>query len=158
MVNFSSLPWSYSEDSLSSERSRFMTTEEIKTVSDLQNRGLGYKKIASVTGLPINTVKSFIRRNRVPVQNQSYPQAFCRGCGKPIDIIPKQKPRQFCSDACRMRWWNQHPDNVKRRAWYTFICPSCGKDFSSYGNSNRKYCSRACVAAARRKRGDGCDG
>lgn len=131
-----------------------MTAEEMKTVSDLQSRGLGYKKIASVTGLPVNTVKSFIRRNKVPVSTAAPPQAFCLGCGKAIDIIPKQKPRRFCSDTCRMRWWNQHPDAVKRKAWYSFVCPVCGREFQGYGNSKRKYCSRACAAEAHRKHGE----
>ena len=85
-------------------------------------------------------------------------QVFCRSCGKAIENVPKRKPRQFCSDACRMKWWNAHPDEVKRKAYYTFTCPHCGRQFESYGNDHRKYCSRGCSAAGRRKGGapDGC--
>ena len=35
-----------------------MTAEEIKTIRDLQQRGLGYKKIATLTGVPVNSVKT----------------------------------------------------------------------------------------------------
>jgi endogenous inhibitor of DNA gyrase (YacG/DUF329 family) len=34
-----------------------------------------------------------------------------------------------------------------------FTCPTCGNDFTSYGNAHRKYCSRACHGISRR-RGD----
>ncbi len=37
-----------------------MTVEEIKTIRDLQQRGLGYKKIATLTGLPVNSVKTLL--------------------------------------------------------------------------------------------------
>lgn len=130
-----------------------MTTEEIKTINDLQQRGLGYKKIAALTGLPVNGVKTYCRRHKVKVPVTQEPQAFCRGCGKPIQRIPQAKPRLFCSDACRMRYWNSHRDEVKHKTVYTFCCPSCGREFQSIGNPNRKYCSRECVANARRKGG-----
>lgn len=134
-----------------------MTADEVKIVTDLQRRGLGYKKIASVTGISVNTVKTFCRRHRAEtgteVGAKDIPLAFCRNCGAALDLRPKRKPRQFCSDACRMKWWNSHMDEVDRKAWYTFVCPQCGKEFQSYGNRHRKYCSRKCVAEARRKGG-----
>lgn len=135
-----------------------MTAEEIKAVNDLQAKGLGYKKISSNTGIPVNTVKAYCRRHKDEAISSEKPQAFCRGCGKPIQRIPQAKPRQFCSDACRMHFWNNHRDEVKHRAVYTFRCPHCGREFQSIGNPNRKYCSRECVANARKKSGaaDGC--
>lgn len=130
-----------------------MTTDEINTINDLQQRGLGYKKIASLTGLPVNSVKTYCRRHKVKAPSAEEPQAFCRGCGKPIQRIPQAKPRLFCSDSCRMHFWNTHRDEVKHRAIYKFTCPHCGREFQSIGNPNRKYCSRECVANARRKGG-----
>ena len=38
---------------------------------------------------------------------------------------------------------------VKRKAVYTFTCPACGKEFTVYGNSHRKFCSHACYIAYR---------
>lgn len=135
-----------------------MTAEEIKIVNGLQANGLGYKKISAVTGLPVNTVKAYCRRHKVNSIVPEEPQAFCRGCGKPIKRIPMAKPRQFCSDECRMRFWNSHRDEVRHRAIYSFTCPYCGRGFQSLGNPNRKYCSRECAASGRRKGGaaDGC--
>ena len=130
-----------------------MTTEEIKTISDLQQRGLGYKKIATLTGLPVNSVKTYCRRHKVDGRTAEEPQAFCRGCGKPIQRIPQAKPRLFCSDSCRMRFWNSFCNDTATTEIYTFTCPYCGREFQSFGNPNRKYCSRVCVANARRKGG-----
>ena len=64
-----------------------MTAEEIKTIRDLQQRGLGYKKIATLTGVPVNSVKTYCRRHKVDAPPAEEPQAFCRGCGKPIQRI-----------------------------------------------------------------------
>ena len=47
------------------------------------------------------------------------------------------------------RWWNSHLHLVKRKAMYDFVCPTCGKSFSAYGNRNRKYCSHECYIEAR---------
>ena len=117
-----------------------MTAEEIKTIRDLQQRGLGYKKIATLTGVPVNSVKTYCRRHKVDAPPAEEPQAFCRGCGKPIQRIPQAKPRLYCSDSCRMRFWNSHRDEVKHKAVYTFTCPYCGPEIQSIGNPNRKYC------------------
>ena len=130
-----------------------MTTDEINIVRDLQRRGLGYKKISSLTGISVNTVKAYCRRHKLDCVEAEITQTFCRSCGMAIEVVPKQKPRQFCSDACRMKWWNAHPDKVKRKAFYKFTCPQCGRQFESYGNNHRKYCSRECSATARRKGG-----
>ncbi len=130
-----------------------MTADEVKIVTDLQRRGLGYKKIAGVTGIAVNTVKTFCRRHRVEADIKDAPLTFCRTCGAALDTLPKRKPKQFCSDTCRMKWWNSHPGEVNRKAWYSFTCPQCGKEFQSYGNRHRKYCSRECAAKARRKDG-----
>ncbi len=130
-----------------------MTTEEIQIINDLQQQGLGYKKIAAVTGLTVNTVKAYCRRHRIDAPAIVAPEAFCRGCGKPITRIPHTKPRIYCSDECRMRYWNSHRDEVKHHAVYSFRCPNCGREFHSFGNPHRKYCSRECVSEARRKGG-----
>jgi endogenous inhibitor of DNA gyrase (YacG/DUF329 family) len=60
-----------------------------------------------------------------------------------------RKEKKFCSDKCRMTWWNRHLDKVKRKAVYEYICPHCGKPFTVYGNSHRKYCSHECYVADR---------
>lgn len=73
--------------------------------------------------------------------------AVCEQCGKPIEQNPGRKRKRFCCDACRNKWWNAHLELVKRKAVYTYTCPACGKKFTVYGNSHRKFCSHACYIA-----------
>lgn len=68
--------------------------------------------------------------------------------------IDLKRKRMFCSDACRMAWWNAHPERVQRKAYYTLTCRHCGKQFESYGNSHRVFCSRDCYLKFRRKETD----
>ena len=74
----------------------------------------------------------------------------CENCGRLVQHTPGHRKKRFCSDACRWTWWNSHPDRVKRKAYYTLTCCQCGEEFDSYGNQNRKFCSRECYYASRR--------
>ena len=113
---------------------------------NLALKGYGYKRIATVLEISPNTVKSHLRRH--PVTES---RSVCLNCGKPVEQNPGRKEKKFCSDKCRMTWWNSHQDQVNKQAYYTLNCQYCGKEFASYGNKNRKYCYRECYAAARRK-------
>ena len=105
---------------------------------------MGYKRISTLMGISINTVKSYCRRH--PVSKYG----ICQQCGKAIKQTPHKKAKKFCSDACRMAWWKEHPEQVNRKV-YHLTCAWCGKPFDSVGSNNRQYCSRACYADARRK-------
>lgn len=123
-----------------------MTDEERKRIALLRDAGNGYKKIAQAMNLSESTVKSFCKRNKmggraVPAPG-SKPQ--CHYCGRSIVQKPGRKQKKFCSDQCRMRWWNSHLDQVNKKANYKFVCPVCKKSFTVYGNANRKYCSHEC--------------
>ena len=124
-----------------------MTNEEKKQIEYLRSQGLGYKRIASALSLPVNSVKSFCRRHpaKPPTEN------VCPVCSTALVRIPHRKSKKFCSDACRMTWWNSHQELVNRKAIYHLFCAHCGQPFDSYGNKNRKYCSRRCYDDARRK-------
>lgn len=115
-------------------------------IKNLALKGYGYKRIADILDLSPNTVKSHLRRHP-PTEGVS----VCQQCGKSIEQNPGRKEKKFCSDKCRMAYWNSHQDEVNKQAYYTLICQHCGKEFVSYGNKNRKYCCRDCYAAARRK-------
>lgn len=123
-----------------------MTDEQRKRIIALRREGAGYGRIATELNLSINTVKSFCRRNSLVAQTG---EGVCEMCGKPIHQNPKRKRKRFCSDACRNKWWNAHLNLVKRKAVYTFTCPTCGKEFTTYGNRHRKFCSHACYIAHR---------
>ena len=129
-----------------------MTDLERSQIVALQRQGLGYKKIAIMTGIALNTVKSYCRRNPInPVEVVPSPTdpRPCRYCGKPVQQDPHRKPKFFCTDKCRMAWWKEHPDQMNRSAVYQFTCEYCGTGFESYGNSKRRYCSRACYQRSR---------
>ncbi|MCR5402937.1 MAG: RNA polymerase subunit sigma-70 [Butyrivibrio sp.] len=117
-----------------------MNDFEKKKINELREQGLGYKKIAQILEIKENTVKSFFRRNKGLKQTDD----VCIECGKPLKQIKGKKARKFCSDKCRMKWWNCHKDLVNKKTVREFICPGCGRRFSVYGNIKRKYCSHDC--------------
>ena len=127
-----------------------MTDQEKTQIKELRSQGNGYKKIAQKLGLSENTVKSFCRRAAIePPTAKPIETGVCECCGKPIEQIAGHKHRRFCSDSCRMKWWNSHLSLVKRKAVYHIKCRHCGRKFEVYGNSNRKYCSHECYIAER---------
>lgn len=129
-----------------------MTDIQKLKILSLRDLGHGYADIATKLGISKDTVKSFCRRNGaagIRAAKQIERQDHCPQCGKKLIQAEKQKPRRFCSDQCRQAWWNAHPEMVKQRAVYSFVCPTCGKPFTAYGNSRRKYCSHQCYVQAR---------
>lgn len=133
-----------------------MTDLQKEKIKSLRLQGISYVKIGEMLGISDNTVRSFCRRNGLGDAAKN--TVACKQCGKLIKIIPKQKPRKFCSDTCRAVWWNSHQESVDRKAVYECICVHCGKPFTAYGNSGRKYCSHQCYISDRfgEERGD-CD-
>lgn len=75
--------------------------------------------------------------------------AACQNCGAAIVQKTKCKQKKFCCDKCRNQWWNQHLDQVKRKAYYNIVCQHCGKVTTVYGDSRKKYCSHECYIADR---------
>lgn len=135
-----------------------MNTQQKTEITSLRSQGFGYAKIAQALGLSKNTVKSYCRRNNLPSAVLEDPSgitpSFCLECGTAITQAAGRKTKNFCSDACRHKWWNARPEEITRKALYAYSCAGCGKAFSAYGNSHRKYCCHACYIAARFKGGD----
>lgn len=125
-----------------------MTKQEIETLNLMRSHDKSATDIAIALGLSVNTVRSYIRRH--PPKDTV--EVGCRQCGKPVMQHKGRKAKYFCSDRCRNAWWNAHTEKVQRKAYYRLACRFCGKEFVSYGNKNRKYCSRLCYADARRSR------
>ena len=124
-----------------------MTTREIEMLNNLRLKGYQPSAIAVVLDIPPGTVRSYIHRHPDIPNTKS-----CKHCGKPVPQNKGRKEKKFCSDACRMAWWNNNQDSVNRKAYYSLTCEHCGKEFESYGNKNRKYCCRACYIASRCKK------
>lgn len=123
-----------------------MNKQEIFTLNVMRSKGKGVTEIATTLRVSVNTVRSYIRRH--PPEDTV--QSACRYCGKPVLQITGRKVKLFCSDKCRNAWWKKHPESIDRKAYYHITCEYCGKEFESYGNKNRKYCSRTCYADSRK--------
>ena len=134
-----------------------MTKAQKEQIQKLRSQDLSYGEIARKINLNINTVKSYCRRiavdNNAPktVKQEKAPINIlsCQECGKPIQQTQGRKLKRFCSDTCRMKWWNGHPEMVQRKNAHEQICPNCGKKFLVYGTQNRKYCSHKCYITDR---------
>lgn len=120
-----------------------MTEIQKTQIKQMRANGIGYLKIAKTLGMSENTVKSYCRRAE---REKHEPSHFCcEQCGKSIDLS-KIAAKRFCSDTCRMRWWNTHPkDNGK----YTAECLNCGQEIRMRRKGERKYCSHSCYIAYR---------
>ena len=123
-----------------------MTDEEMCRISSLKRQGKSAAVIAEMLHLSANTVKSYLRRHPVGEDSHACPQ-----CGRMVIQNTGRKEKRFCSDKCRMAWWNTHQSEMNKKAYYTLVCQQCGKEFVSYGNQRRKFCSRECYGSHRRK-------
>lgn len=124
-------------------------------IKRLRQEGYGYSRIAQMLGISVNTIKSYCQRNNlggklgILAVDRLIDQVFCKFCGRSLTQIPGCKPRKFCSDGCRMAWWKAHPKQIKKKTFYRITCVHCGKEFDSYGNKGRKYCSHPCYISER---------
>ena len=137
-----------------------MTNDQRMRITELRRQGCGYTAIANALGLSKDSVKAFCRNhglagvmapNRASIQ--ANPNA-CQNCGAPLTHLPGAKKKKFCCPTCRKAWWSAHPEYLKQKAIYSDTCPACGRPFTAYGNSHRKYCSHACYIADRFRGGD----
>ena len=127
-----------------------LTEKQQAEIRRCRVEGLGYLKIAKQMDLSVNTVRSFCDRNGLTgVARKRDGVIPCKCCGRPVRQNPGRKEKKFCSDECRVKWWNAHQNQVNRKAIYKFRCARCGKTFTAYGNDHRKYCSHDCYIADR---------
>lgn len=124
-----------------------MNITQKNKIQDLRSKGETYATIALEIGVSENTVKSYCRRNNIgTIEENIY---TCPECRQPLTHLPHKRKKRFCSDKCRMAWWVKHNDRLNKKAVYKFTCQACGKECTAYGNSKRKYCTRACYGASR---------
>lgn len=122
-----------------------MKKQEIKIINEMRLQGKSASEIACLLGISVNTIRTHIRRH--PEISGGKP---CRNCGRPMIQPAGRKEKLFCSDKCRMAWWNTHREQVRKKAYYTIICAHCGKEFESYGKKSRKFCCRDCYLQSRK--------
>ncbi len=137
-----------------------MTDDQRKAIAELRNQGHGYTAIGDAIGLSKDSVKAYCRTHGLAgVKAKSHTLKKidvdrCKNCGAPITQRPKVRRMKFCCPACRQKWWNAHQGQNGQKAMYHYVCAACGKEFTAYGNSHRKYCSFECYINGRFKSGD----
>ncbi|MCM1225056.1 MAG: RNA polymerase subunit sigma-70 [Lachnospiraceae bacterium] len=125
-----------------------MTDRQKEKMQELRAQGLGYKSISKTLGIPIGSVTSFF--NRIARKENI---GVCRNCGVKIRQTKGHRRRDFCCERCRYEWRKHNPEKRNLKAYYKSTCLCCGREFQAYGNSKRKYCSRACYLVAHTKGG-----
>ena len=125
-----------------------MTTEQKESIIELNNSGYGKTYISRKLNISINTIKSFYKRNNI--RSIKSDAKKCLYCGADVKQMPHRKVKKFCSDKCRMKWWNEHRSQINKKSASKYICPICKNEFNSY--SARKYCSRLCYGISKRRK------
>ena len=137
-----------------------MTELQARQIREMREQGIGYQSIALMVGLSRDIVRNFCKSRGLAgygkaikknLQEQVMLGKCCLYCGKDIQQADTGRPRKFCSEKCRREWWKGHPEQMRKKetAMYPFTCVRCGKEFLSYGNQTRKYCSHDCYIRAR---------
>ena len=131
-----------------------MTDKEKNQIAIYRNQGMSYTQISKKMDLSINAVKTYCKRHglggvRAYEVESNAVITVCEQCGQPVKQNPGRKQKRFCSDKCRMSWWNSHLDKVNRLANRIVVCAQCRQEFTAYGKRERKYCSRKCYFKAR---------
>lgn len=127
-----------------------MTNEQREKIKSLRKEGWGYKKIAAELCISENSIKSFCKRNQLTgnAEKATDPKRkdsnLCLSCGILVTQTPGYRARKYCSDRCRINWWNKHQPAPGRMNTHSFTCTACGVQFVAYGKRERKYCSRSC--------------
>lgn len=127
-----------------------MTKEQRGKIIDLRKKGYGYRVIGQMLGLSRDAVRYFCKSNGMAGLAENIlisDGTTCPCCGGAISqTMGKGRRKKFCSEKCRREWWKDHPGAGRKNesAIYHSTCAACGKKFTAYGNSHRKYCSHAC--------------
>lgn len=127
-----------------------MTIEERDQVQEYQRQGLGYRRIAALTGISVNTLRNYCRRHPYIEDEAGTTVRPCKQCGAKVKTKPHQKAKLYCSDECRMAWWSAHQNKINHKSTYTKICANCGATFDSV-HPEARFCNRECFAEYRRK-------
>lgn len=116
-------------------------------VVELKEQGMINSEIANLLDIPINTVRSiWYRSGRA---NTYVNEKTCLNCHGNLIQIGKGRKKKFCSDKCRLEWWNKNSNKLRKKAYYKRKCLYCGREFELYGRPHAKYCSHICYITRR---------
>jgi len=119
---------------------------EKKRIIELKAEGKSIRDISSLLNIPRSTIGTYIKTFET--------ESFCKCCGKLIAIKKGHRPRVFCSDSCRYKFWRSINNDKNKSTNYVVVCLCCQKKFYSYRSLKRKFCSRACYDLFRKGGGD----
>lgn len=121
-----------------------MTDIERKRISEMRESGMTCSQISKLTGISADTIKTYCRRHGIAAKKKQF-ETRCLFCGAPLVQTPGRRTKKFCNDTCRTRWWSHHRQEHKsEKGQHHIRCACCEKEFISYGNDHRKYCSHEC--------------
>lgn len=123
-----------------------MNDIEKKKIIELKSEGKSIREISTLLNIPRSTIGSYIKTLEK--------EFFCKCCGKPITIKKGHRPRVFCSDGCRYKYWRSNNTNKNKPTNHVVECLCCNKKFYSYVSLKRKFCSRACYDLFRKGGGN----
>ncbi|HEM4248729.1 sigma-70 region 4 domain-containing protein [Streptococcus suis] len=124
-----------------------MTPEQKESIMTLRADGLGYKAIATRLSISVNSVKSFCKRQKVSQPEKNNQE--CELCSHSFGVESKANNKRFCSNECRMKWWNRNKGNIRRVSQVEHSCQYCQKKFKAYLHERRKFCSHQCYIKER---------
>lgn len=78
-----------------------MTRRDRYLLEQMRIAGEGPKAISDKLGISINTVKAYIYRHKATAEKLP-----CLNCGRPVLQNIGRKRKKYCSDKCRMDYWN----------------------------------------------------
>ena len=118
-----------------------MTNQQKDQITALRSQRFGYATIAKAVGLKKDTVVAYCRKigltgtkatdnSRIDLDAD-----FCLQCGALLTQTPGRKRIKFCSDKCRVTWWNSHPERVNRKAVYASLFLKSATNVSSRASS-----------------------
>ena len=132
-----------------------MTDAQARQIQEMRMKGSGYKAIGAAIGLSRDIVRNYCKKHNlagyaaVVSKNMKLMvdgKEVCHFCGNAIT-----QPRDWKAETLLLRKMQEGMvegapgGNEKSEfASYELTCQHCGKTFISYGNRNRKYCSREC--------------
>ena len=128
-----------------------MTEDQGIQIIKLRGQGLGYKQIASMVNLSRDSVRSYLKTRGLTGHFSAVQMNMkelvkngmaCNFCGGPLKKAKTGRPKRFCCDECRRRYWKGHRNEIKKseKALYIRECDFCHEPFEAYGNKGRKYC------------------
>ena len=129
-----------------------LTDAERTKIIEMRSKGIGYKAIGTELGMSRDAVRRFCKNNNVAgyagaVKINHDEMETCPNCGKALEQAKRGRPKKFCSDKCRLKWWNynfsSHSFGMK------ITCAGCGRSFMSSPSAKRKYCSHECYIKTR---------